>query len=274
MKSAAILLVLFLIISLACSISRGNNEQAEIENAKAEQGIVASDSNSVVTAELEIQPTPETQEQLTEATSPETLEDRERDEYQQLPARDDLDGLAVYCWANPDRCIGKGDPSAPIIVVEVSDYGCGHCRNFNLDTANSIDEQYVEDGQVYWLVMPYALRALTAPVSESALCAAEQGAFFDYHLRMFQMLGDDDALTQDGFSRAAADLDLDGVVFNDCITSGRYKTVVEQNILAASALGVDSTPSFFLNGDLVVGNYPLSAFQQIIDAMLEDSGEG
>jgi protein-disulfide isomerase len=188
-----------------------------------------------------------------------------------LPDRDDVKGIAAYCWAYPDRCVGKGDPNAPIIMVEISDYGCGHCRNFNLETAPEIDDLYIETGDVYWLVLPYSLSSQRVSAPVSALCAAEQGSFYDYHRRMFEIFGDEDAGTLDGYSRIAGELGLDMVALTGCMVSERYYTVVEQNIAVARALGVSATPSFFIGEQSIEGNYPLDALRQLIDSEIEAS---
>jgi len=186
-----------------------------------------------------------------------------------LPERYDTVGLAAFCWQNPANCAGKGDPNAPVIMVEVSDYGCGHCRNFNLETAGEIDDLYIANGDVYWLVLPYALSPARTAAPASALCAAEQNAFYEYHQRMFEMSSDKDAQSNDGFYRAASELGLDLPAFQVCVESGRYQTVVSDNIAFASAFGVTSTPTFVIDSQALVGNYPLDAFRQWIDAEIE-----
>ena len=102
---------------------------------------------------------------------------------QDIPQR--AQALTEYCQENPDNCMTKGSPEAPVTIVEVSDYGCGHCRNFNLDTAPLLEDLYVRSGQVQWVVLPYALSATTAPSAEASMCAAEHDAFFEFHNRMF-----------------------------------------------------------------------------------------
>ncbi|HET6446013.1 MAG TPA: thioredoxin domain-containing protein [candidate division Zixibacteria bacterium] len=186
-----------------------------------------------------------------------------------LPDRDDTIGLAAYCWQNPGNCAGKGDPNAPVIMVEVSDYGCGHCRNFNLETAGEIDDLYIVSGDVYWLVLPYALSPARTATPASALCAAEQDAFYEYHQRMFEMFSDKDAQTNDGYYRAAGELGLDLPTFQECVESGRYQAVVSNNILVASAFGVTSTPTIVLDAQALVGNYPLESIRQWIDAEID-----
>jgi protein-disulfide isomerase len=176
--------------------------------------------------------------------------------------------LTEYCQENPDNCIAKGSSDAPVTIVEVSDYGCGHCRDFNLTTAPLLEDLYVRSGQVQWVVLPYALSASTAPAAEASMCAADQGVFFEFHNRMFEIQGEPQALTADGFREAAEELDLDVDAFNACFDGGKYVGVVQENVAAAFRAGVDATPAFFVNGTLLRGNQPLATFQQAINSIL------
>jgi protein-disulfide isomerase len=177
--------------------------------------------------------------------------------------------LAEYCEENPDRCMTKGAEDAPVTIVEISDYGCGHCKNFNLDTAGLIDDLYVTPGQVKWVVLPFALGPGTVPASAAAMCAAEQDTFYPYHTQLFRQQGDADFMTKANFRRAAETVGLDVDAFSECIDDGRYNNTVQLNSIAAAETGVNSTPTFFINGKVLPGNQPLPAFQQEINAILE-----
>jgi protein-disulfide isomerase len=180
--------------------------------------------------------------------------------------------LAEYCEENPDRCQTKGADDAPVTIVEVSDYGCSHCKNFNLDTAGLLEDLYVTPGQVKWVVLPFALGIQTVPASASAMCAAEQDAFFPYHTQLFRQQGDPDAMTKANFRRAAEVVGLDMDAFGQCIDEGRYNNTVQLNSVAAGEAGVGSTPTFFINGEIMPGNRPLPVFQQQINAILGETG--
>ncbi len=176
--------------------------------------------------------------------------------------------LAEYCRENPDRCITKGSPDAPVTIVEVSDYGCGHCRNFNLDTAPLLEDLYVRQGQVQWIAVPYALGAQTTPAAEASMCAAEQDKFFEFHERMFEIQDEPQALSADGFRQAAEELELNMETFNTCISGRKYNDIISSNVRVASRAGVQSTPTFFINDQLLRGNAPLATFQQRINSIL------
>ncbi len=176
--------------------------------------------------------------------------------------------LAKYCAENPDNCVTKGLNDAPVTIVEVSDYGCGHCKNFNLETAGLLDDLYVTPGQVRWIVLPYALYPQTAPAASAAMCAADQDRFFEYHRRLFESQGEPQFMTTAGFLQVAEDSGLDLEAFEGCLEGGIHDNTVQQNIQAALQAGVRSTPTFFVNEIMLRGNQPLPAFQRQINAII------
>lgn len=182
------------------------------------------------------------------------------------PAERVLEG---YCERNPDRCMVRGDSAAPVTIVEVSDYGCIHCRNFNMDTAATLDDAYVESGEVRWISVPFALSTTTLPAAESALCAGEQDSYWEYHHALFEQHGSDVALTRAGFLQAAEAVGLDVDAFAACLDGGAYTSIVQSNMTAAQQAGVSATPTFFVNGVVLPGNRPFSDFQSAIAAAQE-----
>jgi protein-disulfide isomerase len=180
--------------------------------------------------------------------------------------------LADYCATNPDNCITEGADNAPITVVEVSDYGCGHCRNFNLDSADILKSQFVDTGLVRWVRLPYALSNQsgypTMPSASAAFCAYEQGQFEAYDKALFALQGTANFNSRAGFMSVAQQVGLDIEAFTACINDGRYEDRILANIQAANRSGITSTPNFFVNGQLVRGNLPLANFQQLLNAEL------
>ncbi len=172
--------------------------------------------------------------------------------------------LTNHCLDNPDNCIFDGADDAPVRIVEISDYGCSHCRDFNLQTAGLLKDLYVNQGEVQWIVMPFALDARTFPAAAAAMCANDQGRFEEFHRRLFEIQGDPAALTTEGFSQLASELSLDQAAFNRCVEEGVYDNIIQENIREASLAGVNATPTFFVGGKKLPGNYPLTTFQEEI----------
>ncbi|HRQ40921.1 MAG TPA: thioredoxin domain-containing protein [Chloroflexota bacterium] len=182
--------------------------------------------------------------------------------------------LERYCEQNPGNCIVEGAANAPVTVVEVSDYGCGHCRNFNLDTAVTLHQQYVETGQVKWVVMPFALSSQpggTMPSAIAALCAAEQDNFSAFHRAAFNLQSSPLYNTTEGLQAAAESAGLDTTAFAACLADNDYEQVVRRNMQAAASAGINSTPSFALGADIIRGNLPLAVFQQRIESLLRSN---
>lgn len=184
--------------------------------------------------------------------------------------------LAAFCLENPGNCVAKGSTDAPVTIVEVSDYGCSHCRDFYLETAGLVDDLYVAPGEVRWVVLPFASSTRTLPASSAAMCAGAQDRFFEFHRRLFEIQGVETTLTPAGFLQVADELGLDTEAFNACLESGEYDAAVQKNIRAANSARVNSTPNFFINGKKLEGNLPLTVFQQQISEAIgsTDAGAG
>jgi protein-disulfide isomerase len=182
--------------------------------------------------------------------------------------------LLGFCNNNPENCIVIGNEDAEVAVVEVSDYGCSHCRDFNLETSPILEEQYLNTDQVKWFVVPFALQGQTGafptmPSTLAAMCANEQGAFADYHEALFELQSTPLFNTEEGFMQVATGLDLDTEAFSSCLNNNSYADIVLENITMAQQAGINSTPSFFIDGNLLSGNQPLAVFQQRLDSLLD-----
>jgi protein-disulfide isomerase len=97
-----------------------------------------------------------------------------------------------------------------------------------------------------------------------ALCANDQDAYWDYHDKLFSS----DAFGRDTYVQYATDLGLDVEEFTACLDSGKHDEFIQQDMDFALNLGVQSTPTFFINGLAIVGAQPLPNFQQLIDQEL------
>jgi len=111
--------------------------------------------------------------------------------------------------------------------------------------------------------------------AEASECAAEQGAFWAYHDRLFQRQAGENrgAFSKDKLKGFAVELGLDSEAFNDCLDSGRYASLVRTETATVQSLGVRGTPAFLVNGRPLVGAQPFEVFQQIIEAELGGGNE-
>ena len=176
--------------------------------------------------------------------------------------------LAAYCEAADGNCVSTGDANAPVTLVEVSDFGCPHCRDFHETTASIIMDRFVDQGLVKWVAVPYALGPQTVPAANAALCANEQGQYFEYSEALFLKEPPQEALTRDGFLVVGDEVGLDADSFRQCLEEGRYNQTVSTNQAAASQARVSSTPTFFINDELIRGNRPFEEFEQRFNQIL------
>lgn len=106
--------------------------------------------------------------------------------------------------------------------------------------------------------------------AEAATCALEQDSFWQYHDILFlnQRGENAGAFADDNLRTFAAALGLDEGDFNTCLGSNRYRNEINDGIVEARDLGVQSTPTFRINGELVEGVLTFEQFQTIIDQEL------
>lgn len=102
--------------------------------------------------------------------------------------------------------------------------------------------------------------------AEAARCADEQGKFWEYHDVLF---ANHNSLGLANLKKFAVDLKLDAAQFNACLDSGKHAAGVNQDLAEGARVGVTGTPAFFVNGRFLSGAQPFSAFQEVIDEVLE-----
>ncbi len=161
----------------------------------------------------------------------------------------------------------KGDKNAPVTIVEFSDFECSFCARFYTQTLKQIEDEYIKTGKVKFVYrdFPLGFHANAQKAAEAAECAGEQGEYYKMHDKLF-----DNGVKggTDSFKQFAEDIGLDTAKFNDCLDSGKMASEVQKDMKDGSAAGIRGTPGFIINGQLVSGAQPFSAFKQIIEAEL------
>ena len=165
----------------------------------------------------------------------------------------------------------QGDAAAPVVVVELLDFGCSACANFALETFPGIRDRYVNTGQVHWQVVPFVLGAFrhSKEAARAAVCADEQGAFWQMHDLLFAQRGWSQSRNPTKpLAALAAELELDGEAFDSCYHSDEAKDRVERQTRAARRSRVRGTPTFLIDGEMVVGAPDAEQFNQLLDESL------
>ncbi|MEE8120435.1 MAG: DsbA family protein [Anaerolineales bacterium] len=166
--------------------------------------------------------------------------------------------------------MAMGDPGAPVIIEEFSDFQCPACQFFHEQTLEQVVEQYVKTGDVYFIFRNFPFIGNDSQAAAlGGYCAAEQGLFWEYSNILFaNQIGENVGSFSSARLEAMADIiGLDGE-FAQCLREGRYQGLVDADFQAAQDAGVNSTPSFLINGELVTGALPFEAFQSYIEQAL------
>lgn len=156
-----------------------------------------------------------------------------------------------------------GPKDAPITIVEFSDFECPFCKRWHDQVYQPLLKAYPGKIRIVYRNLPLTqIHPQAMNAAEASLCAGEQDAYWEYHGKLFE---NSDALNDDLYAMLASDLGLDVTAFETCMSEHKYQSEIEADMQFAVNLGVQSTPTFFINGLAVVGAQPLSTFQQVID---------
>jgi protein-disulfide isomerase len=168
----------------------------------------------------------------------------------------------------------KGAADAPVVMVEFSDFQCGYCRLFWKETLPKIEERYIVTSKVRFVYRHMAIRGEASVLAaQAASCAHDQGKFWQYHDMLWDK-GSPLAFTSARLKRYAAELGLDEKTFTSCLNSGKQAERVEAETILGQALGANGTPTFLVNGQLVIGAYPFEYFQRGLDELLTKAPRG
>ncbi len=179
-----------------------------------------------------------------------------------------------------DDDVVRGDPKAPITLVEYSDFTCHFCKKFFHETFPKLLTEYIETKKVRFVYRDFP-RGFGNPLraADAARCAGEQNAYWPMHDRLFNSGGQ---FSSENLKQHATELKLDQKQFSQCLDSHKYLTDIEKDLKDAGALGIRGTPGFVLfptqvpdNPNLIVipGAFPFETFKEEIDKLLNLQSE-
>lgn len=174
----------------------------------------------------------------------------------------------------------KGNPNAPVTIVEFSDFQCPFCARFFAETLPQIQQDYIDSGKVKLVYRDFPLESIHANARAASIageCADDQKMFWQYHDKLFEgqtqwaRLSANDAANT--FQQYASELGLNSDNFNSCLNSPKYSDEINEDFQNGANYGVTGTPAFFIGNDkdgyvTLIGAKPYSAFQQVIDKEL------
>jgi protein-disulfide isomerase len=159
----------------------------------------------------------------------------------------------------------RGLPTAPVTIVEFSDFHCPFCKRV-ISTLAQLESQYGEKMKLVFRDFPIeSLHPGASKSHEAARCANDQGKFWEYHDMLFTH---SPKLAPDDLKRYAGQVGLDAAKFETCLSSGTHSAAVQKDLEEGKRLGITGTPAFFINGRPLSGAQPLDAFARVIDEEL------
>lgn len=196
-----------------------------------------------------------------------------------IPSEETYKGLPV--GFTEEGFLYRGDPDAPIVMIEYSDFGCPFCNRYVVQTEPALDESYVRTGQVRVIYFDFPLVSLhpNAPaVHEASLCVADQSAtaYWEYRAEVFRSV--DEWQESDAplpiYARLAEEIGVDMTAYEACMTSREKQAIVQGRVDTAFARGFNATPSFQVVRTTdsaifeLIGAQPYEQFAGAVDAAL------
>jgi len=178
--------------------------------------------------------------------------------------------------------MGKDD--APVTLIEFTDYQCPFCRKHNRRTMPRLVQEYVDSGKLRYVLREYpieALHPLSPDAAEAALCAGDQGKYWQMNARLFE----ESRLLPEELVGHAEALGLDLARFKDCFDGDKFVEQIARDLREGEAAGIQGTPTFFFGRTrpddtgkvratrTLVGAQPYGNFKLMIDEMLAEAGK-
>lgn len=174
-----------------------------------------------------------------------------------------------------DPRLGPDSEDAIITIVEFSDYQCPYCKKFFDESFQELLDTYIENGDVQYVFRDFPLETheKAVPAAIAANCAGEQGEYWEMHDKLFNAQKEWSSVKSHEkqlFEQYADEILLNMDTFKECFEDKQEKQAEEirndQN--QGWSYGVRSTPTFFINGEKVLGAQPTATFKAMIEEEL------
>lgn len=168
-----------------------------------------------------------------------------------------------------------GDKNAKVTMIEFSDFQCPFCERFYVDTFPQLKKDYIDTGKIKFTFrhLPLDIHPLAPTAAEASECANDQDKFWEYHDELFNNFNTWTTLTTDTLqpqlTTYASSIGMNADEFSSCLTSGKYTEKVNKDKTDGQSAGATGTPSFFINGKLIVGAMPYTTFKTLLDEELK-----
>lgn len=156
----------------------------------------------------------------------------------------------------------KGNPEAKVEIVEFSDFECPACQSASSSIREAVNF-YGDNVVFYYRHFPLSQHKYAEKAAKSAEAAGKQGKFWEMHDAIF---ANQSNFSDDIFDRLASELGMDIEQFKTDLASKEVKNIVSGDLKDGKTLKVNSTPTFFVNGEKVeLKGYTLENWKEILE---------
>lgn len=175
--------------------------------------------------------------------------------------------MSVNVEAGNAPFYGKKD--AAVVVIEFSDFQCPFCAR-GAETVTELKKKYGNKIKIAFRHFPLPMHKEARPASEASLCVNEQSMdkFWKYHDLLFK---NQDKLDNENLKKYAKQVGADEKKFDECFNAKKFAAAVQEDEEYGNKIGVKSTPTFFINGQMISGAVPIENFSEIIDEELANA---
>ena len=174
--------------------------------------------------------------------------------------------------ARADRGRIRGDSSAKVWLVIVSDFQCPYCRQWHDEAFATVVREYVDTKKlrIAYVNLPLQSHANSIPSAQAAMCASVQGRFWEMHDALFrtQARWSGMANPQPLFDSLATSVGVEAAPFRSCVESKATQPMITADARRVSDAGVQATPTFFIGDERIEGAVPLAELRAAVDRAL------
>lgn len=158
----------------------------------------------------------------------------------------------------------RGPATAPVTIIEFSDYQCPFCARVT-PTLDKLRAAYPDKIRIIFKDFPLPNHPLAPKAAEAAHCAGDQSKYWEMHDHLF---ANPQGLDLPSVKQYATKLGLDQAKFTQCLDSNKYAESIKADMAQGSRLGINSTPTLYVNGRPVIGAQPYEMFVSVIEEEL------
>jgi predicted DsbA family dithiol-disulfide isomerase len=170
-----------------------------------------------------------------------------------------------------------GDPHAPVVIEQFSDFQCSHCLNFYNETEEELITRFVETGKLYYVFRSFGdfLGSESLAAAEAMYCAGDQEMLWEYREMIFLNFSTSNSggYSTNRLIAFAERSGMDTEEFSSCLKGNNYRSRAQLDKTDGIAQGVQGTPSFLINGKLITGGYSIENLELEINLALSAGNE-